>query len=292
MRIFLKMAPVLGFSLVTAAFAQTQKVPIASCTSNPAPVSGYECGKAYDGNSGTTWRVRALPSTTQEIRLNFSSPRRVKRIVATWDVAPTGYRDYFYLDSSNALRWIGSRIGSQTTDDLPLDWGSNDETQDTWAKGQTFLVYVASTAAAGLREVVFHGPGLYREPQILTRRIPIPPWDMNAEASKPFSIGTPIPANRIVGASAFVYSDGNMIHNLASLSVYPIQAYTYAMGPGNVGFPPGFSFSATQAPNTDIDWVFLTSNPGYHGNSDFDDPNKNPRGWLTIKYLSQAPEFP
>lgn len=283
---------ILGAGMAGAAFSQSQKIPITGCTTNYAPVAGYDCTKAYDGNPATNWRIPG-DAVTHVLDVNFSAARRVKRLVVTWDAVPNGDRHYFATDREGVSHWLGYRIGGTTgtTDDIVLKWGSNNYDPDTVLQARTISVYTYSSTVAGLREIDVYGPGLYSENQIITRRIPIPAWNMVAELSKTIPVSPAIPANRVVGASAFLYSDYNVVQNFTSLSVHPIGAYQYSGGTGDQ--PAGFYLTATgPAGSTQIESIEMTGNRTAHQNSNFDDPNKNPRGWITIQYLSQSPEFP
>jgi hypothetical protein len=285
--------PILAAALYwQEAFSQSQKLQIVSCTSTPASVPGYPCENAFDGNPSTEWRVQAKPGSGQLIQLNFATLRRVKKITATWSVAPNESRNYITRDKNGGWRWVSTLTGSQTIDNVPLSWG-----EDLTSSGgnmiwhsQSVIIEAYSSVVAGLREISVFGPGIYTDNQILTATIPIPAWNISAQQSMSLPLGSSIPFSRIVGVSAFLIGDDNTVRNLTSLvpSYMPLGGYIYQGGGTNGGTPTHFpsGFQLFRSSNE----IFLSA-ASFQNDPEFNDPAKTPRGYVTVRYLSQTPEF-
>lgn len=272
------------------AWSQGQKVAITSCSTNPAPFPGYECGKAYDGNSATEWRAKAAAGTSQLIQFNMGTLRRIKKISVNWSVAPNSSRTYMTIDKTGSWRLAAYLTGSQTTDIITLPWGEDltiDEDNMMWTS-QAVVIEVYTSAVAGLKEINLYGPGIYSDEQILTRTVPIGAWNIIANSCISITPSPVIDFSRLVGASAFLFGDDNSVHNLTALVPYPANTYTYSGGG-----PTGGAGSHNQgglSMNSENNSISLCASQ-YQGHANFDDAAKNPRGYVTLRFLSQNPDF-
>lgn len=269
-----------------AAWAQSQKLAIVSCTSTPPAVPGYECEKAFDGNPATEWRVQGMSGSGQIIRLNFATLRRVKKISATWGAAPNEVRNYVTVDQSGSWRWASSVSGSQSVDNITLSWGEDliSEGDNMIWHSQAVIIEAYSSAVAGLREISLFGPGSYSDQQIQTATVAIPPWDITLGQPMDLPLSSSILASRIVGVSAFLIGNDNSVHNLTSLVPFPATAYTYRGAGAHSASGLTLSQSANQAT------VSLDAS-SFKGLANFSGTAKIPRGYVTVRYLSQDPEF-
>lgn len=272
--------------------SRAQPVAITGCVGSPN-LAGYECNKAYDQNSGSEWRTANTPGITQTLRLNLGQVRRIKKITVTWGTPPSGLRDYFYMNKLGYQIWLKTVTGSQTTDNITLLWGGNGGEIDT-VPDTDALVIAVSGGYSSIKEVALHGPGQYTEAKLLTKVVPIPSWNMNLENQKciDFPIGV-LPA-RIVGMSAVIRSDASTVHYLAKsknaqLYVGGILEDQGATGAGgNVSIQYGACSSGNQ-------WkilVELAALSTFKSHSKFSNPATNPRGHVTLEYLSADPEYP
>lgn len=279
-------------------YSQTQKIAITGCSTSIAPVTGGECNKAYDGNTGTEWKLQAITGSPQEMTVDFGTTRRIKRIVVNWGVPPNGGRDYICVDAASGWHWVASRTGSQTTDDITLNWGSAGGGPDTVCDAKSLVIATYSTTVGGLKEVNLYGPGIYTNEKIQVKAISIPAWNMNSGLFKCIDLPPEINPERIVGLSAVIRSDHGTIHQLArlkaaNLTINGVKEFQGTdMGWLGVGGNVGVSYEKPCNLNKWQIFVEINAKATFYTHGSFSNLATNPRGYARIEYLSVDPDYP